>query len=134
MDRRRRIRRGLATGTAAVGIVTALAAFPGTARAGLDPVNLALGKYAIQSSTLFDAGPDRAVDGNPDGAFWDGSVTHTDFDQHPWWQVDLGEVRQIGRIEIANRTDCCSERLTPFMVIVSDIYIIDSDMTDPDES
>ena len=31
-----------------------------------------------------------------------------------------------------NRTDCCSERLTNFMVIAADTGIIDSDITDAD--
>ncbi len=106
---------------------------PGAARAGaLDPVDLALGKAARQSSTLFGADATRAVDGNQDGQFWDGSVTHTDFDLNAWWEVDLGSVQQIGQIEIANRTDCCGDRLSPFMVIVADIPIIDSDITDAD--
>jgi len=120
--------------TVALLIGFALTASSTAARAGIEPVNLALGKYAFQSSTLFGADAGRAVDGNADPTWGGGSVTHTDNDAHPYWQVDLGEVRQIGRIEIVNRTDCCSERLVPFMVIVGDIFVIDSDMTAPDAS
>ena len=43
-------------------------------------------------------------------------------------------MRQIGRVEITNRIDCCSERLIPFILIVADIPIIDSDITDADAS
>jgi hypothetical protein len=113
-------------------------ALPATASAqtGLEPINLAQSKFARQSSTLYGGyyGGDAsvAVDGNLDGEFWNGSVTHTDYEAHPWWEVDLGEVRQLGRIEIANRTDCCAERLLNFMVIVGDIPLIDADMTDAD--
>jgi len=54
--------------------------------------NLALGKTASQSSTrLFSpAGPEAAIDGNTDGDFTHGSVTHTNADPYAWWQVDLG--------------------------------------------
>src|SRR5262249_30429558 len=55
--------------------------------------NLAQGKAASQSSTLpgySTAGPGSAVDGNTDGNFSNGSVTHTNLDANAWWQVDLG--------------------------------------------
>lgn len=87
----------------------------GTASAA---VNLALGKPATQSATLFGADAARAVDGNVDGWFWNDSVTHTD-DVPSWWQVDLLAVEPIGEIVIHNRTDCCAERLHDFDVRVS---------------
>lgn len=121
----------LAGVTLAAGLIVA----PQAARAGsLDPVNLALGKRAYQSSTMGGADASRAVDGNVNATFTAGSVTHTNADLHSWWEVDLGEVRQIGRVEITNRIDCCSERLIPFILIVADIPIIDSDITDADAS
>ena len=116
--------------------VTALSwtlARPASAQINLNPINLAQGKPARQSST-YGGDASQAVDGNSDGYYWNGSVTHTLDDEHSWWEVDVGEVRQIGRVEIANRTDCCGERLVPFMVIVADIPIIDSDITDADEN
>jgi hypothetical protein len=39
--------------------------------------DLAVGATASQHTTLDGAGPDRAIDGNPDGNWWHGSVTHT---------------------------------------------------------
>jgi hypothetical protein len=55
-------------------------------------VNLALGMPASQSSTrpFSPVGASGAVDGNTDGNFSDGSVTHTNADPNAWWQVDLG--------------------------------------------
>ncbi len=54
--------------------------------------NLSQGKAATQSSTLPGvptAVASSAVDGNPDGNFLHGSVTATNLDPNPWWQVDL---------------------------------------------
>jgi hypothetical protein len=119
----------------ALAAVTAALAGSASAQSGsLDPINLALGKPARQSSTLYGADASRAVDGNADGAFWDGSVTHTDADANSYWEVDLGQVRQLGRVEVVNRADCCADRLSPFMLLVSDSAIADSDMTVADSA
>jgi alpha-L-fucosidase len=83
--------------------------------------NVAVGKTATQISTAWEGVPSRAVDGNTKGAYFDGSVTHTAEPSHQaWWQVDLGESHAIGSIEVWNRTDCCSERLSDYWVLVSD--------------
>jgi hypothetical protein len=84
------------------------------------PVNLAAFRPANQSSNPFGAGPERAVDTNADGNWNDSSVTHTNFDTQAWWQVDLGIRRNIGAVVLFNRTDCCSDRLSNFQVLVSD--------------
>jgi hypothetical protein len=84
--------------------------------------NLALGRSAAQSSTfpLATAGAASALDGNTDGSFFDGSVTATNLDPNPWWQVDLGTSASISSIVIWNRTDCCGSRLGDYWVFVSD--------------
>jgi hypothetical protein len=83
--------------------------------------NLALGKPATQSSLGSGGVPERAVDGDTNGAWSGGSVTHTAFEDQPWWQVDLGESHQIDEIAIWGRTDgCCVDRLTDYHVLVSD--------------
>ncbi len=90
---------------------------------GLTASNLALGKPASQSTTLpgyATAGPQGAVDGNTDGNFFDGSVTHTNLENNPWWQVDLGASATVNSISIWNRTDCCGTRLNDYWVFVSD--------------
>ena len=88
--------------------------------------NLALYKTTSQSSTHGDAKSFRAVDGYAGGAFSDNSVTHTkpnlitaNDDLHVWWQVDLGDVYEISRVEVYNRTDCCSERLDGAKIFLS---------------
>jgi F5/8 type C domain len=83
------------------------------------PTNLALLKNAFQSSTLNGANASRANDGNTDGVFSDNSVSHTNFEFRPWWQVDLGSVKSIGGVVVFNRTDCCSDRLSDFDIFAS---------------
>jgi hypothetical protein len=75
---------------------------------------------AVQSSTALGAAADRAVDGNTDGNFYDNSVTHTNDEATPWWQIDLGASQTISKIRLWNRTDCCSSRLSDYFVFVSD--------------
>jgi hypothetical protein len=113
-------------------LALAVLAAPAVSHAALDRVNLAQGKFSRQSTVLFGADASRANDGNTNGSWAGGSVIHTDYQQNAYWEVDLGQVRQIGAVEIFNRTDCCNDRLGAYMVIVSDFSIIDSDMTDTD--
>lgn len=89
--------------------------------------NLARGRRAEQGSSPYAPGgmADRAVDGNTDGSWNDGSVTHTD-ERSPYWQVDLGGVYDISSIRIWNRTDCCRERLNGFYILVSEAPITSS--------
>ncbi|HLK62639.1 MAG TPA: discoidin domain-containing protein [Bryobacteraceae bacterium] len=85
--------------------------------------DVAAGKIATQSSTLFgypSAVASSAVDGRTDGNFFDGSVTATNQESTPWWQVDLASSTVISSINIWNRTDCCSSRLSDYWVFVSD--------------
>ncbi len=83
------------------------------------PYDLALNTTASQSSTLLGANASRAIDGSTDGIFSDNSVTHSDLQASPWWQVDLGVLHAIGTVIVNNRTDCCSDRLADFDVSVS---------------
>ncbi len=84
--------------------------------------NLARGKATSQSSTAYaDAGASSsAIDGNTNGDFGQGSVTHTKQDPNAWWQVDLGASVRIKDVEIWNRTDGGGERLSDYWVFVSD--------------
>ncbi|MEE1825219.1 discoidin domain-containing protein [Streptomyces sp. BE20] len=85
-----------------------------------DTANAALGRPATQSSTYAPSWPaSRAVDGNTDGTWAGGSVTHTLSDYQAWWQTDLGAQRPIRDVEVFNRTDCCGDHLTDFYLLVS---------------
>jgi hypothetical protein len=39
-------------------------------------------------------------------------------EQGAWWQVDLGEEKNINQILIYNRTDCCKDRLSNYRVSI----------------
>lgn len=85
-----------------------------------DGINIALGKPASQSSTDHGGDASKAVDGNRDGNFGAGSVTHTDHFGSEWWEVDLQEDFTITRIDIYNRRDCCKERLAFSLLVLED--------------
>ena len=83
--------------------------------------NLALSGTATQSSTTNGGIASKAIDGNQNGDFFIGSVTHTDHRFQEWWEVDLGSIADITSINLYNRTDCCLERGTNYHVFVSDV-------------
>jgi len=95
------------------------------------PPVLSQGKQASQSSKLSGyamGGASAAVDGNTDGSFFDGSVTHTDVDSNAWWQVDLGVSATVSSVVVWNRTDaCCVSRLSDYWVFVSDTPFLATD-------
>ncbi|HEX3657491.1 MAG TPA: DUF1553 domain-containing protein [Pirellulales bacterium] len=78
---------------------------PAAADAKAEPVNLALKGKATQSSTYKPAVARLAIDGNTDGQFSARSVAHTETQQSPWWEVDLGSEQPIGRVVVWNRVD-----------------------------
>ncbi|MDD2499551.1 MAG: discoidin domain-containing protein [Geobacter sp.] len=90
--------------------------------------NLALKKQVRQSTTGYGGNPECAVDGNREGNYSSNSVTHTDNAPNDWWEVDLGSQKQIQEIKLWNRTDCCSERLSNFYVMVSQKPFSDSNL------
>jgi uncharacterized repeat protein (TIGR01451 family) len=96
-------------------------------RASWIPVghNLAQGRAARQSSedANWPSPAGRAVDGDVNGAYAGGSVSHTGYaGKAPgtaWWEVDLGGSQWIGALQIWNRTDAgYTNRLKDFYVFV----------------
>jgi len=88
------------------------------------PTNVAPAGSATQSSTLnvgVDLSASQAIDGNRSGNFTADSLSHTDFDNQPWWQVDLGQRFAISRVDVFNREDCCASSLQDFYVLVSEV-------------
>ncbi len=93
----------------------------GAPGAALADVNVAPGGTAFQSTTANGGDASRAIDGNTNGDYGAGSVTHTDpADAAPYWQVDLGREIELSRIVLWNRTGCCPERLTAFRISILD--------------
>ena len=83
--------------------------------------NIAAHKPASQSSIAYGGEASRAVDGNRDNAWSHRSVTHTDFQDHSWWKVDLEKEESVGTVRIYNRGDSnVANRLSNFDVILLD--------------
>ncbi|MEM6634012.1 MAG: discoidin domain-containing protein, partial [Bacteroidota bacterium] len=88
----------------------------------INPPNIALKKEARQSTTYGFGDASIAVDGDIDGTrgpWSDPSIQHTDREEQPWWQVDLGKPSTVKEVSIFNRTECCVQRLQDFYVFVS---------------
>jgi len=80
--------------------------------------NVALGKAAKQSSLSAFSRPNDAqgaVNGTRTGQFG----FHTDLEDRPWWEVDLGRPLAIGEIRIFNRLDVGAERSRSLNVLLS---------------
>lgn len=43
---------------------------------------------------------------------------HSTDEESPWLEVDLGREREVSRVVVTNRFDCCRERATPMVVQV----------------
>lgn len=107
----------------------------------LELINLAIGRPTTQTGTSSDELSDteterseeeyeklseyqgyavKAVDNNTDGEYSNKSVTHTGFQDQPYWEVDLEQVNKLSSITIYNRTDCCKKRLDGFTLLVSE--------------
>lgn len=83
--------------------------------------NIAAHKSTSQSSIAYGGDASRAVDGNRDNAWSHRSVTHTDFQDHSWWKVDLEKEESVGTVRIYNRGDGdVANRLSNFDVILLD--------------
>ncbi|MCF8239254.1 MAG: HYR domain-containing protein [Saprospiraceae bacterium] len=81
--------------------------------------NVAVGAAASQISTWQNGTADRAVDGNTDGNFANGSVTSTLAGWQNNWSADLHENHVIESVRIWPRTDGTYPGLDPFYVFVS---------------
>ncbi|MCH2181769.1 MAG: DUF1553 domain-containing protein [Mariniblastus sp.] len=81
--------------------------------------NIALQGTASQHSTAFGGPPQLAIDGNTDGTFAKGSVTHTATVDNPWWELDLGQPQQIDKVVLWNRLEA-AQRLSNFTIELLD--------------
>lgn len=82
--------------------------------------NLAPAGIATQSSTVDNTfAAANAIDQDLSGNQQAGSLSQTNSEMQSWWQLDLGRVVEIDTIRLWNRTDCCSDQLSDFHVLVS---------------
>ena len=89
--------------------------------------NIAKTKTTYQSSNYEDCknnscvgAASKAVDGNSNPYFANGSCTHTKYQVNPWWRVDLKERHLIRKVSLTNRADCCAYRLKNIEVRIGD--------------
>ncbi len=82
--------------------------------------NVAVDGKARQSSEYKTAAASLAIDGNTNGNYYEAnSVTHTQTESDPWWEVDLGSERAVSKIAIWNRTDGdYLDRLNGFRIVL----------------
>jgi hypothetical protein len=71
-----------------------------------------------QSSEDWHGAPGRAVDGNTNQNYHGGSCTHTHNWGHPWWRLQFDAEKEVDKVEVWNRADCCRSRLSGVQVIV----------------
>ena len=90
-------------------------------------LNVAKGKITKQSSLLAGGEAMRAVDGNTEGDFTLGSVTHTGADINAWLDIDLGQSESIDSVRIWNRTDGSGDRLRDYWVFISEAPFLAND-------
>ena len=80
--------------------------------------NIATQGKATQSSNYPNGPAGNAIDGNIDGDFFNNSVTHTQEENKPWLEIDLGSEKLVDRIQLHNRSDNrVGNRLKNFWVI-----------------
>jgi hypothetical protein len=48
-----------------------------------------------------------------------GFFFHTNDEQNPWFEIDLGSVQNVSGARVENRQDCCRERALPLILQVS---------------
>ncbi|XP_034533075.1 fucolectin-like [Notolabrus celidotus] len=72
--------------------------------------NVALGRKAEQSSSIYTGTAEKAVDGNRDPRYENGFCAHTKKESNPWWRVELQDVYKVTAVMVTNR-DKVAERL-----------------------
>ena len=86
---------------------------------GIDDAPLHKAGKASQSSLYETAKAELAIDGKTDGVFGNKSVTHTNDEPYPWWQVELPEAKPIHQIVVWNRAEV-GDRLNDAVVEILD--------------
>jgi hypothetical protein len=84
--------------------------------------NVALAGTATQSSTAYEGHAHLAIDGSTHPHFATGrSISHTAFNDNPWWEVELREPTVVDRIVLWN------EDAHPYRLIGARVSLLDAD-------
>ena len=69
-----------------------------------------IGYRAVASTTAAGATADRAIDGDTNSNFTQGTCMSTDTAGQPWWVLDLGapSSTRLTAVTLWNRADCCA--------------------------
>ena len=93
----------------------------------VNAVTMNVARYGTGTQSTTRVGPpfqgdlaQYALDGNTDGTFNNGSVTHTENVANSFWEVNLDGDRTLDEIVLFNRADCCGDRLGNFRLSVFD--------------
>ena len=98
-----------------------------TVECTIGEINLATAGTATSSSTYPGGDASKAIDGDTNGAWSNGSVAHTQASSaNEWITVDLGSLQYVDEIRVWNRTDCCSDRLSNAYVFASSTPFLSS--------
>ncbi|XP_033958264.1 fucolectin-2-like [Pseudochaenichthys georgianus] len=84
--------------------------------------NLAIQGKAAQSSVHGNADASKAIDGNRDSNYYQGSCSHTDNDLNAWWRLALPKTHKVFSVKITNR-DSYHERLDGAEIRIGDSLV-----------
>lgn len=95
---------------------------PTTSKPTVYVPNLALaeGAIATQSTTCHGGVASRAIDGNTDGLWQNGSVQHTCNEDNPWWMVTLDQSHAIDKVIAYGRSGYCTRIADSQLEILDD--------------
>ena len=71
--------------------------------------NIAFEKRTKQSSQEHSRHSEFAVDGDFSTNVHTANCAHTEFENQPWWVVDLGRIYTVTQVVVYGRTDCCGK-------------------------
>jgi len=84
--------------------------------------NLVQDGTSLQDSTYDRKTSNKAIDGNTNGDYSKGSVTHTKFERYAWWRVKLASTSLITKIKVYNRSDAVQDCLYGAVIEIVDEY------------
>ena len=86
-------------------------------------IDISLGKSTSQSSIGWNGQSDNPVKSiDKFGNYYKGTCNHTQKGIGESWQVDLGKPSKVKKVQLFNRTDCCTKRIHDV-----DIQFLDSE-------